>query len=457
MVNNLIGKKILLGITGSISAYKTPLLVRELIKQGAEVKTILTPSATEFVAPLALESVSRNRVVIDMFDKSIQKEGAWHIQLAHWCDIAIIAPCTATTLGKLANGIADNALIAVMIALPRNKPLIIAPAMDETMFNHPSTQRNINLLRQYGAVIIPPESGELASGLIGAGRLPDFSIIINEIKKSLDLSASPANNFEDEILQKPLETLEESVEKIKFNTELELELLKQNIQLDKLKDYYKGNKILITAGPTVEIIDPVRFISNHSSGKMGIALAEVAHSLDADVILISGPISLDTSDTIKRININTAEEMYNEVIKHFSDCDIAIMSAAVADFTPKEKYDQKIKKSTIQDSLHIELVPTKDILAEIGKRKSEEQTVVGFALETENEIENGRQKLLDKNADIILINSAMQEEPVFGSDNNQIIIIDKKGHVKNYGKMPKKRYAFEILQYIMEYKTDSIN
>jgi len=455
MANDLIGKKILLGITGSISAYKTPYLVRELIKAGAEVKTILTPSAGEFVAPLALESVSKNPVIIDMFDKNVQNQGAWHIQLAHWCDLAIIAPCTASTLGKLANGIADNALVTVMIALPKNKPLLIAPAMDVTMFNHPSTQRNIELLKHYGTVIIPPESGELASGLIGAGRLPDFSIIINEIMNALN-SKQTDNNI-SAILNKSQETLDEAVEKIKFNTELELEFLKQNIHIDKLKEYYKGKKVLITAGPTIENIDPVRYISNHSSGKMGVALAEAANSLGAEVILIAGPISINTSESIKRINVQTAEEMYNEVIKEFPECDIAIMAAAVADYTPKEKYTEKIKKSANQESLTIELIPTKDILAEIGRPKKNNQTIVGFALETENAIENGRQKLIEKNADIILINSAVQDESVFGSDYNSIIIVDRKGNIAEYGKMEKKLYAYRILQYIKDYRTNSVN
>jgi len=455
MESNLIGKKILLGITGSIAAYKTPMLVRELVKLGAEVKTILTPSAKEFVAPLALQSVSKNPVIIDMFDKDVQNQGAWHIQLAHWCDLAIVAPCTASTLGKLANGIADNALIAVMIALPRNKPLLIAPAMDETMFNHPSTQRNIELLKQYGAIVIPPESGELASGLRGTGRLPDFSIIINEIIKALNIKQS-TNNIND-LLNKPQETLDEAVEKIKFNTELELEFLKHNIQIDKLKEYYKGKKILITAGPTVENIDPVRYISNHSSGKMGTALAEAANSIGAEVILIAGPISINTSDSIKRINVKTAEEMYSETMNYFPECDIAIMAAAVADYTPKEKYNEKIKKNENQGTLTIELVPTKDILAQIGKQKKANQVVVGFALETENAIENGRQKLIAKNADIILINSAMQDESVFGSEYNNIIIVDRKGNIEEYGKMEKKLYAYRILQYIKDYITNNIN
>ena len=452
MANDLIGKKILLGITGSISAYKTPMLVRELVKLGAEVKTILTPSAKEFVAPLALESVSKNPVIIDMFDKNVQKEGAWHIQLAHWCDLAIIAPCTASTLGKLAQGIADNALVAVMIALPKNKPFLVAPAMDETMFNHPSTQRNIELLKQYGARIIQPESGELASGLIGEGRLPDFPIIINEIIDALNIQRN--NKIDIDLLNKSIETLDEAVDKIKFNTDLELEFLKQNIQIDKLREYYKGKKILITAGPTVENIDPVRYISNHSSGKMGSALAEAANSIGAEVVLVAGPISINTSESINRVNVKTAEEMYNETIDHFPECDIAIMAAAVADYTPKEKHNEKIKKGAYQKSLIIELVPTKDILEEICKQKNDNQTVIGFALETEDAIENGRQKLIEKNADIILINSAMQDESVFGSDFNKIIIVDKKGNIVEYGKMEKQMYAFKILQYIKGYRTN---
>jgi phosphopantothenoylcysteine decarboxylase/phosphopantothenate--cysteine ligase len=443
------GKKILIGVTGSISAYKSPLIIRELIKYGCEVKVVMTPSAKEFVTPITLASVSKNQVVSDMFDSHNQEKGAWHIHLAHWCDLFLIAPCSATSLGKLTHGIADNALIAVALATPRNTPILIAPAMDFTMYESPATQRNLSLLESFGYKIIPPATGGLASGLSGIGRLADINDIIQAIANELNLHINTSST-NDELLNKSLETLDESVEKIQFNTELEFSQLKLQFALNTMKSFFNRKNILITAGPTIEQIDAVRYISNSSSGKMGFALAEVANNLGANVTLISGPVNLSCSTKIHRVDVTTAEEMYNKVVENYSAQDIFIMAAAVADFTPLNKSINKIKKNQIQNNLVLELVPTKDILLTLGKIKKEEQILVGFALETDDEIENGIKKLQQKNADLIVINSAMIKDSAFQSDNNQVVIINKYGKRFDYDKLPKKEVAFNILQKIAE-------
>lgn len=458
MESKLKGKKILLGITGSIAAYKAPMLVRELIKQGAEVKTIITPSAKEFVTPITLASVSKNPVVCDMFDIPTQSGGAWHIHLAHWCDLAIIAPCSATTLGKLANGIADNALIAVMMAIPSEVPLLLAPAMDFTMYDFPATQRNIKILQNFGAVIIPPEEGELASGLSGPGRLADFNKIIDAISSNIGIKRAEKNiqSLSEErireLTDRPLETLDEAIEKDKFNSELEFSLMKQKFQRDKLSEFYKGKRVLITAGPTIEKIDAVRYISNFSSGKMGFALAETANSLGAEVILITGPVNLQSNSNVKRINVSTADEMFNAVQANFPFSEITIMSAAVADFKPEIQSDIKLKKEKVGESLQINLIANKDILLEMGKQKTSEQILVGFALESDNEIENAKNKLSRKNADLIVLNSLKIEDSTFGSDNNQITIITNKNEIIEFPKMNKMEVAFAILENISKYK-----
>lgn len=452
------GKKILLGITGSIAAYKAPMLVRELIKEGAEVKVIMTQSAKEFVTPITLASVSKNPVVFDMFDLSSQNNGAWHIHLAHWCDLAIIAPCSATTLSKLANGLADNALTAVFMALPRQIPFLIAPAMDTTMYEYPATQNNIKTLKEFGFTIIPPDNGELASGLSGLGRLADIPILIEYIRKSFEKSYTnynsdfnTSNNNDNVLLNKSLETLQETVEKNKFNTELEFSILKNKIKEEKLIKYFHNKKVLVTAGPTIEQLDVVRYLSNSSSGKMGFAIAEAAKQYGAEVCLISGPVNLTCSDDINRINVVSAEEMYNAVMDNFAQQDIIIMSAAVADFTPKNKMQNKIKKSDIQGTLMIELIPTKDILLSVGNLKKSNQILIGFALESNNEIEYGLKKLNEKNADLIVINSTSVPDSTFQSDFNQVTIVNKKNERFDFDKMSKKEVAQIILEKIVDY------
>lgn len=459
MESLLKGKKILLGITGSIAAYKAPMLIRELVKLGAEVKTIITPSAKEFVTPITLASVSKNPVVCEMFDIPTQSGGAWHIHLAHWCDLAIIAPCSATTLGKLANGIADNALVSVFMAIPRTTPILVAPAMDFTMYDYPATQKNVRTLLDFGIGIIPPEEGELASGLSGPGRLADFQKIIKEIESNLGIArkenptaSTISKERERELTERPLVTLDEAVEKDKFNAELEFSELKKKVEFNALSSFFKGKKVLITAGPTVEKIDAVRFISNFSSGKMGFAIAETAYLLGAEVTLVSGPVQLSVNSEIKRINVTTAEEMFNAVQDNFSRNDIVIMSAAVADFKPETQFESKIKKGVTGESLQINLVANKDILLEMGKIKNANQILVGFALESDNEIENARDKLLRKNADIIVLNSLKVEDSTFGSDNNQITILTRKNDIFNYPKMPKQNVAEVILENIVNYK-----
>lgn len=442
MYNVLKNKKILLGVTGSIAAFKAPLIVRELTKLGAEVRVVMTPFACEFVTPITMSSVSRSSVVIDMFDISSQKDGAWHIHLAHWCDLAIIAPCSATTLGKLANGIADNALVAVFMAIPRNVPILIAPAMDTTMFEFPSTQRNLQTLEQWGIQIIPPDEGELASGLSGLGRLAEIPKIIDYIASNLENSISLDIN----ILSKPTESLEDAIFKDKFKAELELTQLKQNLLENKLNDFYKNKKIVVTAGPTIERIDPIRYITNASSGKMGYTIAEVVARYAQNVTLISGPVNISPPANVELIKVESADEMYIAVDSHFSNTDILIMSAAVADFKPKIKFETKIKKSSEIESLL--LMPNIDILKEMGKKKQHNQILVGFALETDNEIVNAKEKIIEKNLDYIVLNTYSENNKVFGSDENEITIITKSFEIIKLERSKKIDLAKKIIEII---------
>lgn len=442
MHNILKNKKILLGVTGSIAAFKSPLIVRELTKLGAEVKVVMTPSACEFVTPITLSSVSKNPVVIDMFDMSQQKDGAWHIHLAHWCDLAIIAPCSATTLGKLANGIADNALVAVFMAIPRNIPILVAPAMDTTMFEFPSTQKNITTLEEWGIGIIPPDKGELASGLCGLGRLA-------EIPKIIDVIASKFGKQQEnrpEILDKPLEPLEDAVYKDKFQAELEFTQMKQSLIDQKLKDFYKNKKVVVTGGPTIERIDPVRYITNASSGKMGYAIAEIIAKYADKVTLISGPVNLQAPDNVDLINVESANEMYEAVKNTFQNSDVLIMAAAVADFTPKFKYDKKIKNSS--ELTNLELIPNLDILKNIGNNKKDGQILIGFALETDNEIDNAKKKIVEKNLDYIVLNKFSESNQMFGSNENEITIIDKSFEITKFEKAKKLDLAKRIIEKI---------
>lgn len=400
---SLNGKNIVLGVCGSISAYKSPMLLRELVKKGANVNVVITESAKEFVSHKVLSNLSRNSVICNMFDESNQNDGSWHISLAHKTDLMIIAPCSATSLGKLANGICDNALIALTIALPHNIPILIAPAMDTTMWESKAVQRNVEILISYGYNIIQPEIGELASGIIGKGRLPEIETLVFNI--------------------------EESIKK------------KTNFKLS-------GKKVLITAGPTLEKIDDVRYISNHSSGKMGYSLAIAAQEMGAKVTLISGPVNIPIPDSINIINIFSAQEMYDEVMKVQSKNDILIMCAAVSDFTLKDTFKGKIKKGN-DESLILKLDRTKDILAELGEIKTSKQILIGFALESENVIENAKSKLINKKCDYIILNSSNKENSGFSGDKNTVTILSKFKEIKSLPTMSKSKLAFEILNEII--------
>ncbi len=392
---SLQGKKIIIGITGGIAAYKINYLVRDIIRSGAEVKIILTRSAEQFVSPLTLSTLSKHKVYIDFYDEN--KTWNNHVDLALWADLMLIAPCTANTLAKISRGICDNFLMAVYISA--KCPVIIAPAMDLDMYAHPTVTRNLQTAESFGHQIIPAEFGELASGLIGQGRLAEPSKILSILK----------NQFSD------------------------------------IEQKFAGKKFLITAGPTYENIDPVRFIGKHSSGKMGFDLAKEAAKRGAEVVLISGPTSEKTDDkniTIHRVT--SAQEMFDEVFKYYDNIDVAIMSAAVADYTPKVKATEKIKKS--ENELTIELIKNKDILGTMGEKKSG-QFLVGFALETQNEEENARGKLVKKNLDMIILNSLRDEGAGFANATNKIKIFTPKEEL-SFSLKSKEEVAKDILNFI---------
>ena len=394
------GKKIVLGITGSIAAYKSCLLIRELIKKGAEVQVVITPAGKEFITPITLSALTHKPVISEFFS---QKDGTWnsHVDLGLWADAMIIAPCTAASLGKMANGVADNMLITTYLSM--KAPVFIAPAMDLDMYKHPSTQKNLETLRGYGNHIIEPANGFLASGLDGKGRMEEPENIV----KSLEYF------FSESITSKYAE-----------------------------RGDLQGKTILITAGPTYERLDPVRFISNYSSGKMGFALAENCLLRGAKVILIAGPVSLTCSAAIERIDVESCNEMYDATVREYPKCDAAILCAAVADFRPQQIAKHKIKREG--DSLALTLIPTQDIAATIGKMKSEKQRLVVFALETNEEECNARKKLERKNADFIVLNSTRIPGTTFQSDDNQITIISKD-RKKVYDKKPKSEVARDII------------
>ncbi|WP_457616225.1 bifunctional phosphopantothenoylcysteine decarboxylase/phosphopantothenate--cysteine ligase CoaBC [Lutibacter sp.] len=395
----LSGKNILLGVTAGIAAYKTAHLVRLFIKAGANVKVVMTPASKDFVTPLTLSTLSKNPVYSTFFDEKEDNE-QWnsHVELGLWADYMLIAPATANTLSKMANGVCNNLLLATYLSAKCK--VYFAPAMDLDMYQHPTTKQSITKLQSYGNVFIPPSSGELASGLVGEGRMEEPENIVKFIENNI-ISGLPL--------------------------------------------YRK--KVLITAGPTYEAIDPVRFIGNHSSGKMGFELAKEAANLGAEVTLIAGPSSEKTpSSQVTRIDVVSAEEMYNEVHKFYSETAIAILSAAVADYKPKEVANQKIKKQT--DSISIELVKTKDILASLGAQKTT-QFLVGFALETTNEIENATEKLIRKNLDLIVLNSLQDKGAGFKSETNKVTIIDKSKKKSEFSLKSKADVAKDIFNEIL--------
>ena len=393
------GQNVLLGVTASIAAYKSAHLVRELIKDGANLKVIQTPDSKEFVTPLTLSTLSKNPVLTDFTQD--ENEGVWnnHVELGLWADCMIIAPATAKTLSKMVSGECDNLLLATYLSA--RCPVFFAPAMDLDMFAHPSTQENIQKLVEFGNFFIPPGEGELASGLIGKGRMAEPEYIVEFVTEQL------------------------------FN----------NLPLS-------GKQVMITAGPTLESIDPVRFIGNHSSGKMGFSVALEAAKKGALVKLISGPTSQEVSHPlIRRINVTSAQEMLDACLSHFKQSDITIMSAAVADYRPKQVACQKMKKS--DDILNIDLEPTIDILKTLGNQKSSEQFLCGFALETDNEESNAQGKLIKKNLDMIVLNSLQDKGAGFKHDTNKISIIDKNNKFHRFELKSKVEVAQDIIDFII--------
>lgn len=387
------GKKFVLGITGSIAAYKAAYLIRALIKKGAEVQVVITPAGKEFITPITLSALTSKPVISEFFS---QRDGTWHshVDLGLWADAMIVAPATASTIGKMAHGIADNMLITTYLSM--KAPVFIAPAMDLDMFAHPATQHNLDILRSYGNHIIEPGEGELASHLVGKGRMEEPDNIVRILEDYLAKGA---------------------------------ELAKK--------------KVVITAGPTYEKIDPVRFIGNYSSGKMGYALAEECAARGAEVILVSGPVQLTTSHPgIRRIDVESAAEMHEATLREFADADAAILCAAVADFTPEEVADHKIKRE--HDDLMLRLKPTHDIAAALGQRKQAHQCLVGFALETDHEAEHAQNKLRRKNLNFIVLNSLRDAGAGFRHDTNKITILDAEGSTA-YPLKSKKEVAADIV------------
>lgn len=392
-MNTLQGKKIVLGITGSIAAYKAAVLTRGLIKKGAEVQIVITPAGKEFITPITLSALTSKPVISEFFS---QRDGTWHshVDLGLWADAMVIAPATAATIGKMAHGVADNMLVTTYLSM--KAPVFVAPAMDLDMFAHPSTQHNLDILRSYGNHIIEPASGELASHLVGKGRMEEPEKIIEVLEAFFARQQDLA-----------------------------------------------GRKIVITAGPTYEKIDPVRFIGNYSSGKMGYALADACASRGAEVVLVSGPVTLQTvHPNIQRIDVESAAEMHRAAVDAFKDADAGILCAAVADFTPEQVADQKIKRE--KDDLVLRLKPTCDIAASLGKEKRPDQLLVGFALETCDEVSHAQDKLARKNFDFIVLNSLNDKGAGFRCDTNKITIIDRAEAV-SYPLKRKQEVAEDIV------------
>ena len=391
------GKHIILGVTGSIAAYKAATLTRLLVKEGVSVKVVMTPLAKEFITPLTMATLSKSPIMVDFYNP---ENGDWnsHVDLGLWADLYLIAPASANTIGKMAGGIADNLLLTTYLSA--KCPVMVAPAMDLDMYKHPATQRNLKVLQSFGNIIIEPESGELASGLIGKGRMEEPEKIVSFIT---DYFARQAD--------------------------------------------FKGKKVVVTAGPTYEKIDPVRFIGNYSSGKMGLAIAEELAGRGAEVVLVCGPVNLKTCHpAIRRVDVESAAQMYEVTSKEFVNSDVAFLSAAVADFTPKEKADHKIKRG--KDDLLLELLPTKDIAAELGRIKTVSQLLIGFALETNDEEINALSKMQRKNLDMIVLNSLNDKGAGFSVDTNKVTILDKAGDKTVYELKTKVEVAKDIVDQI---------
>lgn len=397
------GKKIILGISGSIAAYKSALIVRLLVKSGAEVQVVMTQEAKQFITPLTLATLSGNPVLSSYFNVH---SGVWqnHVELGLWADLILIAPATANTLAKLANGICDNLLNAIYLSA--RCPVMLAPAMDLDMWAHPSARRNVQLLEQYGNLIISPGNGDLASGLRGEGRLAEPEDITRLITEYFSRSQNNSSSF------------------------------------------WQGKKVLVSAGPTYEAIDPVRFIGNRSSGKMGYAIASALSERGAEVTLVSGPSSLKKPEAVKLIAIESAAELLNACLEHFVDSEVAIMSAAVSDYTPISVANKKIKKKEGEQDLTLPLQKTTDVLATLGQQKSAEQLLVGFALETDHALENALSKLRKKNLDLIVLNTLEDEGAGFAGDQNKVTLINREEEIASFPLKPKKEVAIDILNAI---------
>ncbi len=393
----LAGKHILVGITGGIAAYKIPELIRLLRKQGADVRVVTTQNALQFVTPLVLETLSNNKVYTDVF-ASHNEHNTEHISLPDWADLMIVAPCTANVIGKMANGIADDALTTTFLAM--QKPVLIAPAMNDKMFAHPAVQKNIETLQSWEHVtVMDCVEGELACGTSGKGRMQEIDAIFTAADFLLETKT------------------------------------------------LQGKRILITAGPTQEKIDPVRFVSNYSSGKMGYAIADICAKKGAEVTVVSGPVSVPKRNShVTYISVTSAQAMYNATVEEFADADIAILCAAVADFTVAETADEKVKRG--KEDWELTLVPTQDIAAELGRRKTSKQVLVGFALETQNEETNAQHKLEKKNLDYIVLNSLRTEGAGFGHDTNQVTIFSRKGTSQHFPLKSKEEVARDIISFI---------
>lgn len=445
----LSGKHIVLGITGSIAAYKSCLIIRALVKRGAEVQVVITPAGKEFITPITLSALSRHPVISDFFS---QRDGTWHshVDLGLWADAMLIAPCTASSLGKMAHGVADNMLVTTYLSM--KAPVFIAPAMDLDMYQHPSTQANINTLKGYGNRFVEPTSGFLASGLEGKGRMQEPDLIVEEMERFF---ADPLKDTTQEDTQNQEEMTQEDTldqEKTTLKGAQDQEKMTQEAAQKEKMLPLVGKRILITAGPTYERIDPVRFIGNFSSGKMGFSIAEECRRRGAEVTLVAGPTALQCDAAIRRVNVESAQEMYEACLPVFDTADAAILSAAVADFTPEQKAESKIKREA--DDLVLRLRPTHDIAKTLGQRKRPGQRLVCFALETNDEEANARGKLERKNADFVVLNSTRIPGTTFNADDNQIAVVTREG-VRSYPKKSKQEVASDIIDVLQGLLADT--
>lgn len=445
----LSGKHIVLGITGSIAAYKSCLIIRALVKRGAEVQVVITPAGKEFITPITLSALSRHPVISDFFS---QRDGTWHshVDLGLWADAMLIAPCTASSLGKMAHGVADNMLVTTYLSM--KAPVFIAPAMDLDMYQHPSTQANINTLKGYGNRFVEPTSGFLASGLEGKGRMQEPDLIVEELERffadSLKETTQEGARDQEKTTQEDILDQKETTQKGAQDQE---KMTQEAAQKEKMLPL-AGKRILITAGPTYERIDPVRFIGNFSSGKMGFSIAEECRRRGAEVTLVAGPTALQCDAAIRRVNVESAQEMYEACLPVFDTADAAILSAAVADFTPEQKAESKIKREA--DDLVLRLRPTHDIAKTLGQRKRPGQRLVCFALETNDEEANARGKLERKNADFVVLNSTRIPGTTFNADDNQIAVVTREG-VRSYPKKSKQEVASDIIDVLQGLLADT--